>query len=374
MANAGSDPRLGEVETRLWERAGDIHAPPHTLVLLQADAVHQPSGTGRWLDARPTARHYHLRAGSPGGLHRLARILGGEAVGLVLGGGGARGLAHIGVVRALAESGIRIDLVGGSSIGSILAGYVAAGVDHRTMLAEWKRCFTSLYDFTLPMVSLIRARRVNRGLVAGFGDTRIEDLWLPYSSSLTTAEPVVHRRGLLRGAVGASVALPGVMPPVPQEGELLVDGALLNNLPVDVMQGLSGGGPIVAVDVNPRIDLAAGPHYRSELSGWRILWSRVSPFGQRIDVPGIFSLLARASLLGSIHAKKALKAAATADLHIEIELGEIGLTDFRSVDRIVTLGYEAAARQIEAWRRTPHAARLAPATPPDGRHPRVPDS
>lgn len=355
VAQAGADPTPGEIEREIERRNARAGGPLRSLVLLQPDDTSRPSGTERWLAGRRVVRHHHVRLDSAEDFGRLARFVAGRAIGLVLGGGGARGLAHIGVIRALAEAGIPIDLVGGSSIGSALAGGVALGLDHATMLSRWREYHRSFFQFTLPMVSLVSARAITKMLTSAFGDTRIEDLWLPYfcvSTNLSKAEAVVHRQGPLALAVRASTGLPGIVPPVTHDGELLVDGGLINNLPIDVMRTLGEGGPVIAADVSLPVDLVAGANYTSDLSGWQILWSRINPLAERIQIPHILSILTRAAVIGSVRSEEQMRMKGLADLYLQVGSKECGIMDFGSIEKVVAFGYESAARQIEEWQRT----------------------
>ena len=177
----------------------------------------------------------------------LARCLTGHALGLVLGGGGARGFAHIGVYRALVEASLHVDLVGGTSMGAIVTGVIGLGVDWRQM-ADIAASISSplkLFDPTLPLVSLFSSGKVTQLTHMVYGDALIEDLWRPIycvSSNLTRSTETVYRRGPLWKAVRASMAIPGIFAPVLHEGDVQVDGAVMNNLPIDVMRepGVAG--------------------------------------------------------------------------------------------------------------------------------------
>src|SRR5690606_26256292 len=166
---------------------------------------------------------------------RLARVMAGLSVGLVLSGGGARAYAHIGAIRALREHGAPIDFVGGSSMGAIIGAGVALGWSDDEIHERVHDAFVKsnpLGDFRLPVVALAAGDRVESRLAAHFGDARIEELHTPFfavSSNLTTGAVRIHRSGLVRDALRASSALPGILPPVVQDGEVLVDGAVLDN-------------------------------------------------------------------------------------------------------------------------------------------------
>jgi predicted acylesterase/phospholipase RssA len=308
-------------------------AAPCDLVLWHDAALRSPQGTGRQLDRWPVVVHHHLRAGAQGDMERLARHLSGHAVGLVLGGGAARAFAHVGALRALRDAAVPIDAVGGTSAGAVLAAQYAMGWDLGAMEAwcrEIARGARRLRDFRLPLFSLLRGRALDALLGDLFGTTQIEDLWLPYycvSSNLTRAAMVAHRRGSLRQYTRASCALPGLLPPVRDHGDLLVDGAVLNNLPLEPMRDLCAGGPIVAVDVSVQYPLE--PARTSQQS------------------VGLVPLLRRSAELASV--RNRLTAAATADLYVAPAVADVGLLEARAIDRLIESGYRAAASAIAAW-------------------------
>ncbi|PYQ18633.1 MAG: hypothetical protein DMF81_24320 [Acidobacteria bacterium] len=349
----GSDPAIGEAEAEIQPFDWRGLAARRDLVLLHPDDARRPIGTQGWLAARHVDGHHHLRAHSDADYERLARFLTGRAVGLVLGGGGARGMAHIGAIRAIQELGIPIDLIGGTSSGAIIAGALAKGLDYEGLVATARERLVapgSLLDFTLPFVSLISGRRVSKALERTFEDLMIEDLWLSYfcvSSNLSRARMVVHRRGLLRKAIRASVSLPGILPPVFHDRDLLVDGGLMNRLPVDVMRRFCNGGKVLAVNVNTTSGLESGDAFGEHLSGWRVLAQRLNPFKSRTEGPNIASILLCATLLNSAQAQESLER--EADFCVQVSPAPIGLFDFKSLEAIVTAGYEAALKQLEGW-------------------------
>jgi NTE family protein/lysophospholipid hydrolase len=351
VARAADGPGLGPVEKQLealWH--GVRGADPQLALLHAADGT--PSGTRAWLAQRRAAQHFHVRDGDDRDFARLARSLTGRGVGLVLGGGGARGFAHLGVLRALEEEGVPIDWVGGTSIGSIIAALPAQGLDAAASREVCRRYISSLFDPTLPVVSLLAGRRIGRRVAEAMGGGDIEDLWLPYfcvATNLSRAEALVQRSGPLFRAVRSSISLPGILPPVTRNGEVFVDGGLLNNLPIDVMQSLSGGGPVIAVDVSPDVDLKSHIELESDLSGWRALWQRVRPFGKRLDLPYISSVLMRSALVGSIVGDRERRAAETASLYLKLPVSDWGLLEFEKLDEIALRGHQASAGRVKEW-------------------------
>ncbi len=352
VANAEADPAPGAIERRMAKRWPGAHAPRRSLLLMHRDADCQPTGTARWLRTRDVDAHYHLAGKAPAEFARLARLLAGRSVGLVLGGGGARGFAHIGVLRALEEVGVPVDLVGGTSSGAIIAGGRAMGLSSQVVLSRCKEQFASIFDPTLPLVALLAGQRIGAELRSGFGEREIEDLRIPFfcvSTNLTEGEETVHRSGLLARAIRASISIPGILPPVVADGNLLIDGGLLNNVPADVMADLCMGGPVISVDVAPDLELDGSYTCDPEVSGWKVLWDRVRPFRPAPSVPSIFNLLARTSVVASTVANRRRPLKGEGNLGLKISAGDWKLFEFGSVEAIAQSGYEASIDAIRSW-------------------------
>ncbi len=327
----------------------NLAASGRQALVLHHAARREISGTGAWLESRSMDFHFHLREGQTADRERLMRVLGGQAVGLVLGSGAVRGLAELGVYRALVERGVPVDWVGGSSIGSIVGGAIARGWDPDHAIAMARDSFVKgkpFSDYTLPVISLIRGKRMVR-LLRTHLDVDIEDLPVPYfcvSSLLDRGEVHVHERGNLVEAVRASAALPGVLPPAVVEQELVVDGAVLNSLPVDVMLQ-KPVGRVIAVDVSYRG--ARKVDYPETPGSWSILRHRWLPFGQKLRVPTLATLILRATEIGTL--QQSLQRSAAADLLINPPVREFGMTDVKAFDRIVEVGYEHALERLDDW-------------------------
>lgn len=320
------------------------------IALVHPAGVVRPSGTARVLDRYGVDAVVHLRAGSPGDLERLARLAAGDGVGLVLGGGGARGFAHVGVGRALSELGIPVDVVAGSSIGAVMGAGIAAGYSTEELNELVTTRFRGLLDYTVPVVSLIKGRRITAAITDFFGGTDIEDLLVPFfcvSTNLTRATLNVHRRGDLASALRASVAIPGVLPPVPQGDDLLVDGSVMNNLPAGLMRDTGVVGKIIAVEVAPPRGPRVQGDFGLSVSGWRALRAKI---GRGADAyPGLASVLVRSVLVGSMQERDRVVDEAIADLFLSLNLEGVGLLDFDDPEPVIRMGYEAALPQIESW-------------------------
>jgi predicted acylesterase/phospholipase RssA/CRP-like cAMP-binding protein len=306
-----------------------------------------------WYRALGAGSHHHVDATSTEDHRRLARILAGRATGLVLGGGGARGLAHVGVIRAIREAGIPIDMIGGTSMGSVIAAQYAMGCDEKTMLDLNRKVWIEMdpmKDKTLPLISLLAGKKLDRVLTLMFGDTRIEDLRIQYfcvSTNLTRAMVFVHRSGSLKTAVRASTAIPGVAIPVCHNGDLLVDGGVLNNLPGDEMRKICSGD-IIAVDVSPQSEATTAGNLAELPSVPQILLSRLNPLKSPLQFPGILAIIARTATLSSVHQTNAVMK--EVDLYIRPGLDGFGVFDWHSMDAIVEAGYRSAMTRLDDWR------------------------
>lgn len=292
------------------------------------------------------SNHYHLRAGHPADVARVARFIAGRAVGLVLAGGGARGFAHIGIIRALKEAGVPFDQLGGTSMGAIIAAGLAQEWPLEELRERMRAVFVNdnpLSDFTLPLIALVRGKKVSRRLREHFGEICIEALQLPFfavSSDLTTGRIHIHREGTLWRALRASVALPGILPPVTHHGHLLVDGGVMNNLPVDVMREQAmDAGPIIACDITGEINLNAQDSRYGERPWWWLL-------GQRMrGNPSIISILMRSGTVGSEAQRRVVRE--QCDYLIEPPMPDIGLRDWKKFDAAIQQGYDTARACIE---------------------------
>ncbi|MCC6919280.1 MAG: patatin-like phospholipase family protein [Alphaproteobacteria bacterium] len=287
---------------------------------------------------------HNIRLARHADVARLARLMTGRAVGLVLAGGGARGFAHIGAVRALREAGVTFDMVGGSSMGAVIAAGVAMEWDDRELLERMHGVFVKarpLRDYTLPLIALLRGGRVQTQLKSHFGEICIEDMALPFfamTSDLTDGHAKVQRSGPVWRALKASVSIPGLLPPVVIDGHLHVDGGIMNNLPVDVMAA-EARGPIVAIDVVGDAGLRVSDENYGDES-WLSSIRRM-----RRGAPGLTSILMRAGTVGNEYHRR--MARAQADLVIDPDLPGIGLTHWKKFDSAVAAGYRAVKETLE---------------------------
>jgi NTE family protein len=372
LLDGGPDPR-GEVWTDFCRHEADVivavtsGAPDQTWVQRPA-ALHGcelvvagPGMTDDMLDAFAPREVQLLHRGS--NLRRstdiTARRLAGRSVGLVLSGGGARAFAHLGVLDELHAAGIEVDRIAGVSMGSIVAGLAAAERSVDDIYELFRYGFVEnkpTSDYTIPAFSLIRGRRTYKMLAEAFGPVRIEELALRFfcvSCDLLARQMVIHRTGPIHEAVYASLAIPGIFPPVADEhGRLLIDGGVLDNLPVETMQR-AAEGPVIAVDIatRPRPVLERGrPRTRVLARGVRrAITGREEPLPRLAE-----TLLRTLTLASSDTAAAALR---HADVVISPRVEGIGMLEWKGLDRARAVGREAAREalaaaddQIRGWR------------------------
>ncbi|MES0491556.1 MAG: cyclic nucleotide-binding and patatin-like phospholipase domain-containing protein [Leptospirales bacterium] len=348
VADQDEDSQLGEIENFLEDNSNKIVVEKRSIAILHPNGEKLPTNTKRWQTERNLEFCYHIRNDSEKDIERIARIISGTAVGLALSGGGARGFAHIGVIKALEESNIAIDIIGGTSMGAYIGAMYAKGWTCEE-LASYD-ISKLIFDMTLPVTSLFAGKKISNGFKSICGEVAVEDLWIPYfcvSSNLTNAEMKVHRTGILWKSLQASNAAPGIYPPVVMDGDLHVDGALLNNLPVDIMGEICQGN-VLGVDVSPAVDMKENPNYGDHISGWKILWRKINPFVKPIIIPSIQHILHRAGELASI-ANQRNMLAQTTDLYLRPPVEKYELGDYALSEKIIEDGYQYAMSKIKEW-------------------------
>lgn len=320
------------------------------LVLVRANGSRAQTFAAQWKSAMGALRLFNWNDDSQINIGQLARVMAGRSLGLVLGGGGARAYAHVGAVRALREAGYAFDFVGGTSMGGVIAACVAKGWDDGEIERRIFEAFvrnSPLDDFLLPVVALTAGKKVDRRLEENFGDTQIDDLEIPYfcvSTNLTKGTNKVHDTGGLRESLRASIALPGILPPVVWDNDVLVDGAVLDNFPVSVMRDMHRGFNI-GIDVAQQHAVNA-EHFRNPPSF--LQWVLKNGFKKP---PPIAELLMRSATATLVSAAKADEP----DFLIVPQLAGIELRDWKAFDQAVEAGYNATVRALQS---APAALRL----------------
>lgn len=236
-------------------KGNKIHfATQYELILLHDDNIKLPKGTIHWLKLANFTLHHHIRLNDKEHYARITRNICGKAVGIVLGGGGGKGSAALGVLKAVIDSKVPIDAIGGTSAGSIIAAFYALKLNYKDTFIDFKKFIDaankpfSLCNLTWPIASLVSAKKLTIEIKEVLNDIKIEDLWIPFfavSCNLNAGEETVHLCGKAWEAVRASIAIPGILPPMVIDGQLHVDGGIVNNLPVDCMRALLGYESII---------------------------------------------------------------------------------------------------------------------------------
>lgn len=371
-AMADLEPHVGHIELQLEERFS--LKTQVELILLHRQENKKPKDTLKWLAIRPwCSSHHHIRCPqrmfvkklcrldeiytklsrtnppNDNDFARLARFLTGTSIGLVLGGGGARGAAHLGMIKAIREAGIPIDTIGGVSIGAFMGALWAQETDltRVTQVArEWSITMTSLWrqilDLTYPVTAMFTGAAFNRTIHDVFGERQIEDLWLPYftvTTDITDSAPRVHQKGSLWRYVRSSMSLSGYLPPLcdPKDGHLLLDGGYVNNLPADIMHKMVGARIIIAVDVGSQ-DETDLYNYGDTLSGWWLLYNKWNPFVATVRVPNLPEIQSRLAYVSCVRQLDKVKQSDYC-LYIRPPIDDFKSMQFGSFDKIFDIGY-----------------------------------
>jgi len=342
--SASSD--LNQIEKKIF--APGEFSSLKEIVFLHANAE-IIRGATKWLRARPVNNYHHAHIDSD--LAKLCRFLTGKALGVVLSGGGTRGFAHAGVLKALDELGVQIDFIGGTSMGAVIAGgYAKFGAKRTIDFCRLKNLHTLGSDYTLPMIAILKGKTITNFFKMWSESSCIEDLWTRFfcvSTNVTKLSQQIHKKGLLWRAVRASTSIPGLYPPIyDEEGNMLVDGGITNNLPVDVMRKLLGGGKILAINCHI-IGKSEPKHLVKDVwtSGWKVLFQRYNPFSKvKYERSNIFEILRTSFSLSSLERENRM--AKEADYLLELDLSEHGLLDFPRSGDLVDIGYSHAMEKL----------------------------
>jgi NTE family protein len=355
LADATRAPAIHPIEQACLGGASRRSESAETLVLLHPAEAAMPRGARQWVARRAIGGHVNIRPGLERDMGRLARILGRRAVGLVFGGGGARGFAHLGVWRALRSRGVEVDFVGGTSIGAAMAALVAADpqVDRAIDIARTAFRGNPTGDYNLlPLISLIKGRRVRAAIdrslqaLAG-GPVDVEDLWKGFfcvASNYSQGREQRLAAGDLAQALRASMAIPGALPPVLRDGELLCDGGTFNNFPVDAMREVRGVGCVIGVDLGVRS--ARRLDFDEVPGSWALLVDRLRPRRRRrYRLPSLMSYLLNITILYSVSRQD--EARRLTDLYFNPPLYKVGLLQWERFDAIVRQGEEHAVEVLD---------------------------
>jgi NTE family protein len=313
------------------------------VLLLHPGTERRAANPEDWRAAAGAQRLLHWYGDDRQDAMRLARVMAGRSVGLVLSGGGARAYSHIGAIRAIREKGIPIDFAGGSSMGAVIAACLAMGWDDNEIDRRIRKAFVEsspLGDYTLPVVGMVKGKRVNARLQEHFGETDISDLKIPFyalSTNLTSGHVHIHRSGSLRQALRATISLPGILPPVVEGDDILVDGGVLDNFPVETMRDTHQGF-VIGSDVSGQPEGLNREEFARPLNFFQ--WVARNGFSQPPPIAGL--LMRAATVRNDPRLGRDL-----ADVVILPDLPGIELRDWTAYDDAVEAGYVAAKAALE---------------------------
>lgn len=323
-------------------------AEKYLLVLHPADK-RMPRNTDVLMESAKAERVFHIKGKSD--YQRLGRFFTGNAVSLVLSGGGLRGAAHIGLYYALQSKGIPVDMLGGSSFGALAAAVIGLNLPRSEidLTSQWvKRTLPGLMDYTLPVVSILKGKKLDDLLIQVFTTKLLlEDLWIPTfctATNMTDADIKIFDRGVAWETIRASISLPGIFPPIVKDGKILVDGATFNNLPVDIMRDRNNGGKVIASSVST--DLPHEKYFarQSSVSGFDVLADRFRA-KPHSHMPSLFELLINAEFIGAQRHMNQVRC--LSDYHFDLNVSEHPMLDLTHWDAIVDKGYQRGLRLIE---------------------------
>uniref|UniRef100_A0A672U5T7 lysophospholipase n=1 Tax=Strigops habroptila TaxID=2489341 RepID=A0A672U5T7_STRHB len=371
------EPTVGELERMLENTA--VRAQKQ-LILLHKEDGPLPSRTVEWLNMRSwCSGHLHLHCPrrvfskrsltkliemyericqKPPDRHsdfsRLARVLTGNAIALVLGGGGARGCSQVGVIRALIEAGIPVDMIGGTSIGAFMSALYAEERSYNQMRIKARQWAMTILDLTYPITSMFSGAAFNNSINNIFKDKQIEDLWIPYfaiTTDITASAMRVHTDGSLWRYIRASMSLSGYMPPLcdPKDGHLLMDGGYINNLPADVARS-TGAKVVIAIDVGSR-DETDLTNYGDCLSGWWLLWKRWNPLAEKVKVLNMAEIQTRLAYVCCVRQLEMVKNSDYCE-YIRPPIDRYGTLEFGKFDEICEVGYQHGKTVFNVWCRS----------------------
>ncbi len=331
---------LTPTEEKLFSNHLKYQLTKKNLVLLHPNGDQLPVNTLRFLKNRSLQLHHHIRLDRDSDLERLARFITGNAIGIALSGGGAKGLAHVGIILGLREKGIPIDFFSGTSVGTFITALGSLDITSEEFY-EWgkvlaKKAPTRRKNMNIaPLISLMKGKHLDEFLNQHIGKYNIEDAWINsiyVASNLTEKKKVVLRTGRMSFAIRASIALPGIFPPAVSDNSLVVDGGIFENLPIESLEDFPVGKKIaVTVHSTKKYKL----EYEVVPESWEILRDRY--FGKRkFKVPPISTIIMESMILAS--SSKYEEFLEKADLHLHPPINRIGLMEWDSYKEMVEIG------------------------------------
>lgn len=349
---------LDKIQSRRFHLKSDPE-----LIILHPNGRNLPHNTAAWLELTSFGLHHHVRLDNNKDLLRILRFIRGKAVGLVLSGGGTRGWAHLGAIKALLESKVPIDMIGGVSGGAIAGACYAISHTFEDAYEKFYKIVVesshsvSWRSLTWPTISIFNGKFFTHSLIKVFSDLHTEDLWLPYfclSTNLATGNEAVHRSGRLWEKIRASGAIPGIVPPMLINQEIHLDGGLLNNLPVDVMRQFVGNkGKVIAIELNSFMPDDHLYNFPPILTFMDILLNKLGFIGiKSYTFPRFVDTFLRGLFVGSMLKTKQNSLAANVFVSLDTRKFRLLHSNPKQADRLIEIGYQETLKQLQQVKHT----------------------
>lgn len=348
--------KVGAFEKKVLDLLSNVNHAAQELVLVHPSRTKTPTQTHRWLQKRTLQNHYHIAWNEHKDVERLARFLTGNTIGVALSGGGMRAVVQAGILHAMMEGGIPIDIIGGSSGGAFIGAnvaYINTIEEFQPLAFKAQKLFKSASQFTPPIVSLFSGKRFTKAVQAFFGKVNIEDLWIDFfcpSLSLVTGKLNMHQTGPLWKAVRASTSVMGIFPPVLDGDDCLVDGGLINACPTNILAQKRVGKTIV-INASTKSGIQTEAKFAPSVSGWNLLFKKLNPFYKKKIVPNIGTCIIQSMYMASNHLQAQVYANSKIDLFIEPPIENVDSdsgSDFGM--ELYKYGYQYGLSQIENWK------------------------
>jgi NTE family protein len=370
LTSSANTPELKAIEELFFSTDYPLIQKQISLCIIHPTNTIFPKNTSKWLASRPYiagtvekpkhSSHFHVREGKCSDMARLARILSGNAVGLVLAGGGAKGLVQLGIIKALEEENIEWDYCCGTSMGSIVACAAAMDISSTKMIEIFQKSFSTnpTSDVNIiPITSIIKGKKllvvIQKAISEAFRNPpsyvpQIEDLWKPFfcvASNYSQSKPQTLRQGNLANGLLASAAIPGALPPVIWNNDLLVDGGVFNNYPVDLMYD-QGAKYVIGVNME-QFDYKpiAFKYIPNSLNLLIDKILRKKETRKFLGLPSISTMIFRSVVMSSINHQR--KMDQLADISFSPKIRGVSMLDWRALNKLTKLGEEYARNVLK---------------------------
>ena len=349
---------ISKEELQIFNNYTELNLDKIWLVLNHSEDTVVPSNTKKIINDRNGIRTFHIKNNNENDIKRIVRFLTKQTIGLTLGGGGAKGFSHFGVYKAMNELNIPLDIIGGTSAGSIVASQIALGHSFEEIIEKNKKvnALRMFKEYGLPYISLIKSNKIEQAAKISAEDRDIEDLWIPFfapATDLTNSKLIVFNKGPLWEAIRSSGALPGIVLPHFMNENIIVDGGLMNNLPVDIMRNNYGGKIICSscsLDKSMKTSIKGIPNQSKMI--FNKLFNKSSFEKKYGYVPTVTDIIFKTSVVAS--ASQINNNINMSDLFLELPTSEFGLTDFnnKAMLEMIDIGYNYSKPKLEAFKDT----------------------